>query len=203
MQELYENTLKDELAKLSRQRQLAFALLMLERMIPLLLAFSKKARHDSTVHLKAVATIWNLLNEKKKESKLTTWRSLRAKCLKGAPDTEDYSDESVSYALNTALSIVAILDFLIDRRTQHIVEIAEFARASVDMYLESTDTSIVSEPNTQRLDAHPLMLREREQEKNDLEFLLGLALDPNASVLKKRAKTQPPLLPVAFKTSRA
>jgi len=199
MQTPDHSRLKPQLKILSKRKQLAFALLMFERMLPLLLTFSKRTGFDSSVHLRARAAAWNALAQKEIRAKDASWRSLSAECLKSAPNTEKYTNEFVSYALNAALSMAAVLDFIIDGSVNHILKIAELARDSVDMYLESSDPSLVSEPGTERLDAHPLLQREHQHQKQDLEFLSALQEGFRDDVLRKRAGAQPPLLPLEGK----
>jgi len=118
-------------------------------------------------------------------------------CTEGAPDTEDFSHE---LTLNAALAMSDILEFVSDGRADHIMQVVTLARDSIHLYLSGLESSILSSrEKASRIAEHPLMRREQRREERDLAFLSGLPdhFDSNViSVLKERARTQPPLLPL-------
>jgi uncharacterized protein YjaG (DUF416 family) len=193
----YNGTLDTELYSLSRRKQLAFSLLLFERMMPLLEAFSQRTGFDDSIYHRGRTAAWDSLREESDtSSRVMEWRHLASQCLKLAPDTEQYTDEFVSYALNAAICLSAVLEFLTDRKTSHLLEIRQSARDSVDAFLENTDMSPVSAPGTARLDAHPLMKRENERQYQDVQFLSSLPEKFEISSLRRRSRNQKTIVPI-------
>jgi hypothetical protein len=181
-------------ATLSRKKQLAFALLVFERMLPSLVAFSKDTGFDGSCYLQAKDAAWALLRNG------PMVRSLSEVCLRGAPDTENYSHELTSYALNAALAMNDIMEFTQDGCADHITRVSTLARDSVYLYLSSLENSVVSSPEeNSRIAADPLMQKEYRREEEDIKFLASLPEQFNEETilsLRARAGTQVPLLPL-------
>ena len=185
------------LEKLSWRKQLAFALLILQRMFPSLVSFSQETGFDFSLYLTAKANAWNAIEGTAIENPVTL-RSLSEECAKKAPDTETFSDDLASHALNSALSTANILTFAVDHNLDHILDVIGLTRDSIDLYLQSLDPSPISESGTQRLDQHRLLREEYERQIEDLEFVARLSEDmgqQEISRLRKRAEAQTPLLP--------
>jgi uncharacterized protein YjaG (DUF416 family) len=183
------------IASLSPKKQLAFALLVFERMLPSLIAFSKDTAFDDSCYLQAKDAAWAALQNS------TVDQALNQACINGAPDTEKFSHKLTSYALNAALAMSDIVEFTLDGRADHIAYVSTLARDSVDLYLSSLEPSVVSSPEEdKKIAAHPLMQQEQHREEEDIRFLAGLPEQFDAktiSVLRTRANNQSPLLPLA------
>lgn len=181
------------IASLSPKKQLAFALLAFERMLPSLIEFAKDTHFDASCYMEAEKAAWEALETN------TVDEALNQMCAQRAPDTEEFSHELTSYALNAALAMSDILEFVLDGRADHIMQVLTLARDSIHLYLSDLESSVVSSrERTNRIADHPLMRQERHREEEDLTFVTGLPdhFDNNVvSVLKDRARTQPPLLP--------
>ena len=196
----HENTdrgyrLLASITSLSLKKQLAFALLVFERMLPSLTAFSKDTGFDDSCYLQGKDAAWAALRDGDIEP------SLNEACLRGAPDTENFSHELTSYALNAALAMSDILEFILDGRAQHIAYILTLATDSVDFYVGALDPSAVYTPELERrIAAHPLMRQEMCRQEEDIKFLSNLPdqFDEAAiSALRARANNQAPLLPLS------
>ncbi len=178
---------------LSPKKQLAFALLVFERMLPSLIAFSKDTGFDDSCYLQAKDAAWAALQNSAID------QALNEVCIRSAPDTEKYSHELTSYALNAALAMSDIVEFTLDGRSDHIAYVSALARDSVHLYLSSLEPSIVSSPEEDsRIAGHPLMQQERRREEEDIRFLSGLPDQFDSKTiwaLKARANTQSLLLP--------
>ena len=181
----------------ARQRQLAFALLVFERMLPSLTAFSQATGFDRTCYLQARDVAWTALQNNAVNQALI--QGLNQACLRSAPDTEKFSHELVSYALNAALAMSDILEFIVDGRADHVAHVSTLARDSLDLYLSSLEGSVASAPEEEtKIASHPLVRQERRQEGEDIGFLSDLPgeLDERMiSALRTRASKQAPLLP--------
>jgi uncharacterized protein YjaG (DUF416 family) len=191
-----EESFLASLSTLSRKKQLAFALLIFERLLPSLIAFAKDTGFDDSCFLQAKDAAWDaLLNSKGG----TLDQSLNEACLKNAPDTEVFSHELTSYALNAALAISDIIEFALDNRTDHIAHVSRLARDSVYLYLSSRKPLVASLPEEdRRLGADPLMQQELGREEEDIKFLAGLPDQfsrETVSALRARASSQLSILP--------
>jgi uncharacterized protein YjaG (DUF416 family) len=183
------------IASLSPKKQLAFALLVFERMLPSLIAFSKDTGFDDSCYLRAKDAAWTALQDGAVD------QALNQECIRSAPDTETFSHELTSYALNAALAISDIAEFTLDNRMDHVAYVSTLARDSVDLYLNSLESSVVSSPEQDsKIASHPLMQQEQRREEEDIKFLSGLPdrFDNDAILaLRARANTQATLLTLA------
>jgi uncharacterized protein YjaG (DUF416 family) len=181
------------LSTLSHKKQIAFALLIFERMLPSLIAFSKDTGFDDSCYLQARDAAWGALQNN------AINQSLNEGCLDNAPDTEVFSHALTSYALNAALAMRDIVEFILDRRVDHIAYILTLATDSVYLYLSSLSPSVLSSSaEDKRIAAHPLMQDELRRRETDIRFLAGLPNhldDETVLALRDRADTQAPLLP--------
>ncbi|WP_263419238.1 YjaG family protein [Terriglobus albidus] len=182
--------------RLSRKKQLAFALLIFERMLPSLFAFSKDTGFNASCYVQAKDAAWATLQNS------TVHRSISEACLRGVPDTEDYSHELTSFALNAALAANDIISFTKDGRAEHITSVSALAGDSLYLYLSDLEGSGVSSTEEDSwIVSHALMREENRRQEADIEFLAGLPepLSDEAIIsLKVRAGTQPPLLPLTM-----
>lgn len=183
------------LTTISPKKQLAFALLIFERMLPDLIAFSKDTGFDASCYLQARDAAWKTLQNGSID------QTLNQACIQSAPDTEKFSHPLTSYALDAALAMSDIVEFTFDGRRDRIAYISTLARDSIHLYLSSLEPSHISSADEDgRIAQHPLMEQERRREEEDIKFLSGLpdVFDKNAvSALKARANAQAPLLPLA------
>ena len=163
-------------------------------MLPSLTTFSKDTGFDQSCYLQAKDAAWAALQYGAVD------QSLNHACKRSAPDTEEFSHELTSYALNAALAMGDIAEFTFDGCSDHIGDVSTLARDSVYLYLGSLETSVVSTPEeNNRIASHPLMRQEQHREEDDITFLSGLPdeLDDKAiSAVRARASTQGPLLPL-------
>ena len=184
------------LSELSPKKQLAFALLTFDRMLPSLLAFSKSTGFDDSCYLRAKDAAWAWLKNGAVDE------ALNQACLRSAPDTEEFSHDLTSYALNAALAMSDIGEFTVDKKADHIAYILTLVRDSLHLYLSGLDPSAISSPEKdRRIASHPLMLQEEHQEEEDVTFLMGLPNeldDKLISAIRARASTQAPLFPLQW-----
>lgn len=182
---------------LSRERQLAFALLVFERMLPSLTAFSQATGFDRTCYLEARDVAWTALQNNAVNRALI--QGLNQACLRSAPDTEKFSHELASYALNATLAMSDILEFMVHGGADHVAHVSTLALDSVDLYVSNLEAAVASSPEEDsKIARHPLMRQERRQQEEDIRFLSDLPgeLDERAvSALRTRASKQAPLLP--------
>jgi uncharacterized protein YjaG (DUF416 family) len=180
---------------LSPKKQLAFALLVFERMLPSLIAFSNETGFDDSCYLQAKDAAWAALENAPVD------QSLNEACRTGAPDTEEYSHELTSFALDAALAMSDIMEFAQDGCADHITSVSTRAGESVYLYLIGSDDSVVTAPEkVSQILSHLLMQEEHRREEADIRFLANLPEQFNDETilsLRARADTQTSLLPLA------
>jgi len=183
------------LSTLIPKKRLAFGLLVFERMLPDLIAFSKETSFDASCYLQAKGAAWRAVQNGFIDE------DLRQACTQNIPDTEKFSHALTSYALNAALAMDELLEYTRDNQTDHLTYVLSLARDSVDLYLTSLEQSIISSAEEdKRNDDDPLMERERRQEEDDIEFLSSLPDrldDEMLSIIKGRGSASAPLLPLS------
>jgi uncharacterized protein YjaG (DUF416 family) len=190
-------------ATLSPEKQIAFALLIFERMLPSLIAFSKDTALDTSCYLRARDLAWERL-QGSADSAVNVAR-LNEPCLKSAPDTEDFTHEQTSFALNAAVAMSEVLEFMLNGNSDMVAHVSTLATDSVYLYLSGLRRSLISTAEKgEWIKAHPLMQKELERQEEDIRFLSKLPdpLDDKAiSSLKTMASNQTPLLPASFTES--
>src|SRR5208283_2479470 len=117
------------LSKLSPKKQLAFALSAFERMLPRMVSFCKDTGVDYSCCSQAWDVAWSDMEDGSNRGAL--YRSLNEACLKNAPDTEDFTHDMTSDALNAFLAMSEIMEFMLDGSSNHIAYISTLATDSV------------------------------------------------------------------------
>jgi hypothetical protein len=194
-----EKNLPALLTTLPQKKQLAFALLIFERLLPRLTAFCKDTGVDCSCCLKAQKAAWSALETSSKRSAL--YRSLNKACLKNAPDTENFTHELTSDALNAFLAVSEIMQFMLDGSSDHIAYVSTLATDSVDLYVSQLEPVLVATREREDwIASHPLMRQELRRQEEDIKFLAALPVqfdEEIVSAIRARASSQPPILPLA------
>ncbi len=194
-----EKNLLALLTTLPQKKQLAFALLIFERLLPRLTAFCKDTGVDCSCCLKAQEAAWSALETGGKRSAL--YRSLNKACLNNAPDTEDFTHELTSDALNAFLAVSEIMQFALDGSFDHIAYVSTLAKDSVFLYVGDLEPALVTtQERVNWISAHPLMQQELRRQEEDIRFLAALPSqfdEEIVSAIRARASSQPPILPLA------
>ncbi|MFC0878897.1 DUF416 family protein [Saccharicrinis sp. FJH2] len=72
------------------------------------------------------------------------------------PDTEDFSDWEVSYALNASVSILELLSYLKDKDYNHILTISTLMTDNIDFKIQMSNTDLTDN----EIDCHPMLIDE-------------------------------------------
>ena len=202
MTDLDESRLKRMIGHFAKGKQLAFVLLLCERMAPALNKFSKETGFDSSIYRGYLGDAWNYLDQRGSSS---NYGEMAEQCLEHAPDTEEFNHPLTSAALNAALSIAATMGFLADDDVNHIVEAAGLARDTAALYAQDIETTPPRSLDYGEIIKHRFVQRELRQQVEDLEFLEALPADISQQVvplIKRRAAGTPALLPPDDGTAR-
>ena len=171
MAEFDENDLKRILKNLSDSKQLAFILLLCERMMPAFSKFSEDTKFDMSCYRKSVDIAWAYLAE---NTNLEQCEQISEACCECVPDTEEFDHALTSAALNAALAVGSLMAFLSERNVDRIVEAAGLARDTLALQVQSVEAAQPLSLTSDELVKHPLMQQEARRQADDLMFLASL-----------------------------
>jgi hypothetical protein len=160
-----------KLAALPPYHRVAFAAACCERLLPNYAVFSRSDSWGDTGILRtALDEAWRAVERQEvDEPKL---RSLLSECERIIPDTEDFDTPLVSAALDAGSAVLETLRLCLDGDQQRAVDVASFARDTVDMFIQERDDMDYDDPRfEERIAEDPLMLRELGKQQADLELL--------------------------------
>lgn len=112
------------------------------------------------------------------------------------PDSDDFGSSLGSLALDTCCAILAALDFTLYERNQAILDVATFARNTVDLYVQELEELDPSDPHLeQKIDRSPYMVQEVNWQRAALHRLASME-QPSPEILQELLKG--PLLDLAL-----
>lgn len=163
--------LRTRVENLAPSGRLAFLLSCAERLFPNYVAFSR--HHDwgeSEVLRQALDLGWKrLAGERVTRGEI---EDCLARCERVTPNTEDFDSEFVSAGLDAAICCTLVLELLVNDNPKKIVEAASLARDTVDMHVQELERLDANDPHLEeQIVAHPLMQRELERQRTDLDLL--------------------------------
>lgn len=133
----YRNIIRQKLAFLNGDKKVAFSLLICEKLLPNYTFFSKKYSYGNPIVLSnIILTLYKDLLEKTENYDIDQYINDIENI---TPDTEDFSTILVSFALDSCTSILSTLYYLKDNDLENIVDVAIYARDTVDMYIQEKE----------------------------------------------------------------
>jgi uncharacterized protein YjaG (DUF416 family) len=101
------------------------------------------------------------------------------------PDSEDFGSLLGSLALDTCCAVLSAFDFVLEGNDQSVLDVATFARNTVDMYVQEIEELDPSDPELEaRIDSHPHMVREVKWQRAALDQLASIE-QPTSALLDK------------------
>jgi uncharacterized protein YjaG (DUF416 family) len=165
---LDDSATQRRLRALSSARQLAFALLVCERLMLALQRFGKDTGFEISRYRNGLELAWESLNGSRDTRK---YEPASRYCFEGAPDTENFTHPLISDALSAALSISELVGFLADHGVEHIVETIRLARDTAAMRVQAGQPIAVSLDDVMKHDFVQQELRRQEEELSFAESL--------------------------------
>lgn len=185
-------------SELSLNKQIVYALFIFERMRPRMVAFCKDTGVDYSCCSEVRDATWSDLESG--DQRRALYQALKKACMKNAPDTEDFTHEMTSDALNAFLTMSEIMQFMLDNSYDHIANITALATDSVYLYLADLGPGfVITKENENWIASHPLMQKELQLEKEDIEFLAALSDhfdSATIAVMKERSGKQASIVPI-------
>jgi len=82
------------------------------------------------------------------------------------PDTEDFENIEVSYALNSACAVLELLEFIMGQDKMHVSNISSFIIDTTDFKIQEIESGLTNE----ELENHPKIIEERKRQITFLEI---------------------------------
>lgn len=163
--------LRKKLDLMRDQQQLAFGASCCTRLLPNYLAFLNDTGWGDIKPLReSLALVWAFLEGQAYSAE--TVKQLTALCEVATPDSDDFTSLYVSFAQDACFSICGLLDFLLGSDAGKIVQAATYATDSVDLYVQEIENMDPNSPDLERrILAHPLMQRELQKQRENLESI--------------------------------
>jgi uncharacterized protein len=169
--------IKKEILVLTDDKKLFFALLCCERLFFNYTAFSKKYNWGTPSKLRDGIDYLLKYFENKQFDKIEIERLMK-EIYEITPDTENFSTILASFALRACGSIHESLSFLLDPDITKIVDVASFARDTVDMFIQEKENLEYDDPSFElKIANDSFMVKEKERQSNHLELLFNNELN--------------------------
>jgi len=189
-----------KIEQLGKKQAVAFVLLLCERMSPALRAFSEETGFPDDEYQSCMRMGWTFLLDENvdREFELASQR-----CLALAPDTEDFSSELTTAALNATLSIGGLMEFITDADAEHVLEAASLCFDTIYIYVQQSSDAAGgygSSDEDAKIRSHPLFKKEVERQWEDIELVAQPISGTTAewvSQLKAKARQSDPIIPLA------
>lgn len=171
LQKFNANELSVRLNKMSGNRQLTFGVLCCERLVPNYMAFQAGAGWGDQAGLrKSLDLTWSwLLGEKIEEVEI---KNSIARCEKLAPSSDDFDLLLVTAAQDACFAICCALDWLLKEDVGKVVQAANYAIDSIDLYVQEIESMWPEDPGLEsKILLHPLMQKELRKQHDQLAYL--------------------------------
>jgi uncharacterized protein YjaG (DUF416 family) len=161
----------DHVAPLSHRHRVAFCAAVSERLLPNYRRFFAEARWGNPDLLRRnldIAWEWVLGRELPADEA----ERLALVCYDLAPEPGEFRSEVVSASLDAANAVAATLYCVNEASIERCVEVAEYARDTVDMYIQIRDDIGYHTPGLEeRIVGDSLMVRELATQERQLQLL--------------------------------
>lgn len=186
----YRIEIREALKNLSTEKLILFAMLCCERLYPNYFLFSEETGWgDNTVLIEGIDKIVEFLQSN--ELNENQIKQIQNKIDSITPSTEDFSTILVSFALDACTSVYETLDFLLDPNIDKIVDVAIFARDTVDMFIQEKEMMDYTEPEFEiKIENDPFMKNEKARQVEHINKLVHNEITPDLIEKMRRQNLQ-------------
>jgi uncharacterized protein len=163
-----DDAMRRRLSALPHVKQVAFALLVCERMMLALQAFAQDTDFEINRYRSCLQLAWEYLGGSREKDR---YEPACRGCLEEAPDTENFTHPLTSDALNAALSISELMCFLADHDVQHVWEVVRFAQDTAAMRVQATQPIALELDDVMKHDTVQAEIGRQERELSFAESL--------------------------------
>jgi len=186
--------IRNVLRLLSPWKRVAFMASCCERMLPNYLTFSSETGYGDVTRLnRGLAEVWRWVETNQAPTNVD---ALVQACEQQNPDTAEFSSIYTSAALDAANSIAATLEALGEATEDRAIEVASFARDTVDLFVQQwNDLDPNDSEIERRIVESPLMQSELKMQRHCLDRLLDDSVNRRLIVAEVRSKFSDRSLP--------
>ncbi|MBO9491327.1 YjaG family protein [Endozoicomonas sp. G2_1] len=170
-------TIRLPLKKLSHWQQITFAAALLERMLPNYQMFADAFDFgDAKLLRNQLNLVWQWL-DKSQKIKVNTTAQLE-KLAQVIPDPEAFDSFGVYPAIDASMAVTALLQAISERELEYVESVSRLSANSVNYYVELIlidELGPEQEIDQLQINAHPLMVWERETQNELFDFLQNSA----------------------------
>jgi uncharacterized protein YjaG (DUF416 family) len=151
----FQEQIDKRLQKSTDFERILFGLDICKRLLPDYNDFELKDKWgDSDILIKAISFIDTIENNESIDlEKLDLLINMVDKVI---PDTEDFSDWEVSFALNASVSVLELLSYIKDKNYNHIMTISTLMTDNIDFKIQMKNSNI----SDKEIDNHPMLIDE-------------------------------------------
>lgn len=151
----FQEKIDKRLQESTNFERILFGLDICKRLLPDYKDFELKDKWgDSDILIKAISFIDTIENNESIDfEKLDLLINMVDKVI---PDTEDFSDWEVSYALNASVSVLELLSYIKDKDYNHIMTISTLMTDNIDFKIQMKNSNI----SDKEIDNHPMLIDE-------------------------------------------
>jgi len=173
----YRNEIKSLIEKLAQRKQSVFSLLCCERLLDNYKIFSLNFKWGDVSELaKGIDCLIRYIENNSFDK--DEIKNIIKNISKITPNTEDFDTILVSFALDACNSVYESLNFLLNPNIEKVIDIASFARDTVDMYIQVKDSLDYSDPQFEyKIAKNFYMHQEKERQNKHLGILESNELD--------------------------
>ncbi|HBS64365.1 MULTISPECIES: YjaG family protein [unclassified Stenotrophomonas] len=151
-------------------KRVAFMAYCCERMLPNYRSFQVDSGYGDLAPMrKALDAVWEWAASNNLPLDLA---ALASACEQQAPDTAEFSSIYTSAALDAATATAATLEALVDAAAKSLIEVATYARDTIDLFVQEVEELDPNAPDLERrIIEHALMQSELRTQRESLATL--------------------------------
>lgn len=171
----YQDVIKRELITLSEKGRILFGALTTERLYPNYIHFEKMVGWGD--HSKLQGAI-SLLYEYLLREDLVAVSEIQDAINEVdfvTPHTDDFPGITTSFALDACTSVHSTLSYILDKNIEHIIDVAIYARDTVDMYIQEIHNLDSQNPDFEtKIATDPFMIAEKKRQIEVIRDINGI-----------------------------
>lgn len=172
------NDIRNSVIKLSKKKKILFCVLTCEKLLSNYMSFEEENDWgDHQVLQEAIDMIYQyLINDKLFSNEEISELLERVDAI--TPHTEDFPGILTSFALDACTSVESTLQFILDDKAEHVMEVVSYAYDTVDMFIQEKENMDSNDREIEeRISNDVFMQRERKRQKELLQRMSEMQND--------------------------
>lgn len=166
----FREEIKKEMLSVSDKGRVLFAVLVCEKLYPNYMRFQDLNNWGDHNVLKESISIMHQYLFKPELFKTDEIKELIERIDLITPNTEEFTDITTSFALDACNSIYDTLNYLVDKDIEHVVDVATYARDTVDMFVQEKSDLKSNDPGLEiKIENDQFMIAEKMRQRKLLK----------------------------------